>query len=190
MILSKKQKTENLQDITIKKKSDLIQVLESFKYKKLCKIDLLDSLNLNEFRFDKFSDENKKNSQQNLINYIIKICLTQTNTIISVTDVFGNKIITLSSGSVGLTKRQKKQQPLAILQILKILLLKCKFLQNKIVILEFTNIKSKIEFLIIKMLKNLVFVKSIRSYNLRPHNGCRPKKLKRFKRRTKRKVLN
>ena len=41
--------------------------------------------------------------------------------------------------------------------------------------------------LFINSLKNKVFIKAIRSYNLVAHNVCRLKKLSRFKRRTKKK---
>ena len=68
--------------------------------------------------------------------------------------------------------------------ILKHLILKANFLYNKIVVIHFKNAKIYYESLVIKLLSNILFIKSIKSYNLSPHNGCRPKKLKRFKQRT------
>jgi len=122
--------------------------------------------------------------KQVLTNYIISIHTSQTNTLVSVTDIKGKVIISLSSGSLKLKKKQKKTQPLAIMTILKHLLLKANFLHNKIIVIHFKNVKTYYESLIIKLLSNILFIKSIKSYNLSPHNGCRPKKLKRFKQRT------
>lgn len=123
--------------------------------------------------------------KKNLLHYIINIITTNTNTFINVTNVKGDPIIDLKAGSLNLRKRQKKTQPFALIKILKLLLLKSPFLHNKIVSIHFKNVKLYYESMIIQMLKEVLFIKSIKSYNLSPHNGCRPKKLKRFKKRTK-----
>lgn len=128
-------------------------------------------------------------AKENLISYIVNINLSPTNTIISVTDIKGSPKISLSAGLINLTKRQKKTQPMALINILKVLLLKARFLRYNPIALHFKNTKSYYESLIIKGLKDKLFIKSIQSYNLSPHNGCRPKKIKRIKRRTKRMVL-
>lgn len=136
----------------------------------------------------------KKKNCQNLaversseiINYVIHVNLSLTNTYVSVTDVKGSLLISLSSGSVGLKKRQKRTQPLALVSVFKELFLKTKTLDKKRVSIHFHNVRSYYESLVIKLLKPRVFIKTVRSYNLHPHNGCRPKKLKRFKQRTKR----
>jgi ribosomal protein S11 len=127
--------------------------------------------------------------KQNVISYIINIVLSPTNTIVNVTDVDKNVIISISAGAINLTKFQKKSQPMALLNIFKFLLPKAKFLQNKAVALHFKNVKRFHESFFITALKKKLFIKSFQSYNLTPHNGCRPKKIKRIKRRTKRLVL-
>lgn len=132
---------------------------------------------------------NNKPAKENLISYVINVNLSPTNTLVNVTDVNGNPKMSFSAGLIKLTKRQKKAQPMALINIFKVLLLKAKFLTNKPVALHFKNTKVFYESLIIKALKDKLFIKSIQSYNLSPHNGCRPKKLKRIKRRTKRMVL-
>jgi ribosomal protein S11 len=106
-----------------------------------------------------------------------------------VTDIKGNPKISLSAGLINLTKRQKKTQPMALINIFKILLLKARFLKDNPIALHFKNTKPYYESLIIRVLKDKLYIKSIQSYNLSPHNGCRPKKIKRIKRRTKRMVL-
>ena len=134
---------------------------------------------------------NSKNKliKENLISYVINVNLSPTNTLVNVTDINGNPKIAFSAGLVNLTKSQKKAQPMALINIFKALLLNAMFLTNKPVALHFKNTKSFYESLIIKALKDKLFIKSVQSYNLSPHNGCRPKKLKRVKRRTKRMVL-
>jgi len=120
------------------------------------------------------------NLKQNLVVYIININLTNTNTLVNVTDIRGNTKISYSSGSVNLKGKQKVKQPAALINILKLLIVKAKFLKNKPIALHFKNTKTHYESFIVNMLKNKFFIKTIRSYNLQPHNGCRPKKLKRF----------
>ena len=123
---------------------------------------------------------------QNLINYVMNIQISATNTLVSLTDSKGDPVISFSGGSINLKKRQKRLQPLALVNILKFLLLKARFLHNKTIAVHFKNVKTYYESMVIKMLKRVLFIKSIKSYNLQPHNGCRPKKMKRFKQRTKR----
>lgn len=130
---------------------------------------------------------NKPN--QNLIMYVINVVLSSTNTIVNVVDLNGNVLISVSAGSLNLTKFQKKTQPLALLSVFKVLLLKAKFLRNKPVALHFKNVKRFHESFFINSLKTKLFIQSFQSYNLVPHNGCRPKKLKKVKIRTKRLIV-
>ena len=180
MILSKV--IHNSNKIYIYKLIKLIKFLHVVKTskKKLKKLFLnVDFQNIKELKLAK----------QNVISYIINTILSPTNTIVNVTDVNGNVIISISAGLIKLTKFQKKSQPMALLNIFKVLLSKAKFLQNKAVALHFKNVKRFHESFFITALKKKVFIKSFQSYNLTPHNGCRPKKIKRIKRRTKRLVL-
>lgn len=169
----------------------LIKISKFFNMIKISKKIKLIFLLLKVNRLTKKSKNFKKTvsfkNTQNLINYIININLSKTNTIVNVTDINGNPKVTLSAGLIKLKSSQKIVQPFAIINILKALFLKATFLNNKCVALHFKNTKIYYESLIINILKNKVFIKSIRSYNLYPHNGCRPKKLKRFKKRTKQK---
>lgn len=118
--------------------------------------------------------------KQNLVRYIVHINLTSTNTLVSVTDIKGNVKLFYSSGQVNLKGKQKTKQPAALINILKRLLLKAKFMQNEPLAIHFKNTRSHYEAFIVKMLKTKFFIKTIRSYNTQPHNGCRPKKIKRF----------
>ena len=132
-----------------------------------------------------FSTAKKSILKQNLISCIIKVNMTKTNTFLNVTNSKGDLKLSLSLGKLKLKKRQRATQPNTLVQLFKKMFLKARFLEGKTVGLQFQNVRPFNELFVIKTLKNKVFIKSLRSYNLYPHNGCRPKKLRRFKRRTK-----
>ena len=111
--------------------------------------------------------------------------ISQTNTLVTLSNTEGKLLISLSSGCLNLKKRQKKLQPLALISLLKSLILIADFNSKESVTVHFKNVKSYYESLVINLLKDVIFIKSIKSYNLQPHNGCRPRKLKKIKRRTK-----
>nr|YP_009495525.1 ribosomal protein S11 [Psammoneis japonica]AWQ64255.1 ribosomal protein S11 [Psammoneis japonica] len=118
--------------------------------------------------------------QQSLIMYVINITLTNKNTIIYVTDIKGNLKFYQSTSTLNMTGKQKTKQPGALLRVLKEFLSNAAFLKNKPIALHFNNVKKRFILLLINLLKNILFVKVIRIYNfLIPHNGCRPKKIKR-----------
>ena len=119
------------------------------------------------------------------INYILTLSVSPTNTLINLSNSIGKPLISLSSGSINLKKRQKTLQPLAIINLLKSLILIANFKNNESLTIHFKNLKSYYESLVINLLKNVIFIKSVKSSNLQPHNGCRPKKLRRIKKRTK-----
>ena len=128
---------------------------------------------------------NFKSFKQNPLNYILTLIVSQTNTLVTLSNTEGKLLISLSSGCLNLKKRQKKLQPLALISLLKSLILIADFNSKKSVTIHFKNVKSYYESLVINLLKDVIFIKSIKSYNLQPHNGCRPRKLKKIKRRTK-----
>ncbi len=124
--------------------------------------------------------------KQNNVSYIINITLTSTNTLVTVTDIKGNVLISTSSGAMRLTKFQKRVQPNALLNIFKMVLKNSKFLKGSVVAMHFNNVKRFHELFFLSTLKEFFMIKSFQSDNLFPHNGCRPKKIKKIKRRTKR----
>ena len=121
------------------------------------------------------------NSNKKLICFIINIKFTTSNTLVNVTDIAGNPKVFLSSGVVGLKGKMKKYHPTAIVKILKFLVSKIKFIGSSPVAIHFIGAKRYQILLAIKLLKNKVFIKTIRNYNLRAYNGCRPRKMKRLK---------
>ena len=123
-------------------------------------------------------------SNSDLIRYIVNINFSESNTLVNVTDIAGNPKVFVSSGMVGLKGKQKKYQPTAIVRILKFLATKIKFVGTYPVAVHFTGAKRYQILLSIKLLKTKVFIKSIRNYNLKAYNGCRPKKMRRLKNRS------
>jgi len=186
MILSKA--VSNKKKIYILKLLKLIKFLNHSKIHKRQIKNLSGFLTKNSAKPFTYNKVNKVKNQ-NVVNYIINVILSPTNTVVNVTDISGNVVVSISAGLINLTKFQKKSQPTAVINIFKFLMMKAQFLQNKTVSLHFKNVKRFHESLIISVLKRFFLIKSFQSYNLSPHNGCRPKKIKRVKRRTKRLVL-
>jgi len=116
-----------------------------------------------------------------LISYIIIINMSLTNTLVNLVDTKGNLLLSLSAGQINFKGKQKRKQPTVLIALLKELLIKTKFVGNKPIAVHFKNTKFYHESIVISMLSEKFFIQFIKSYNLLPHNGCRPKKLKRLK---------
>lgn len=130
-----------------------------------------------------------KQVNKNIIKYVINITSFPSNTIVNITDVHGKVFLTLSEGLINVSKESKKSKSTSVVKMFKVLLLKASFIKNTAVAINFKNVRRYQELLFIKVLKSKVFIKSVQSYTLIPHNGCRPKKLKKIKFRTKRLVV-
>jgi ribosomal protein S11 len=124
-----------------------------------------------------------------LINYIININLLKTNTIINFNDIKGNPKLYYSAGMFNLQKKQKIKQPKATITILRVLLGKSKTFKTNPAAVHVNNLIPNHQSYIFKRLKQKILIKSIISYNYSPHNGCRLKKKKRLKIRTKVRTL-
>ena len=122
---------------------------------------------------------------QKLISYVISINLLSKNTLINVNNIKGNPKFFYSAGMLNLQKKQKFRQPKAIILILRDLLLKFKNFRIKPGAVHFNNIFFNHQSYIFKKLKHKIFTKLVVSRSNRPHNGCRLKKKKRIKIRTK-----
>lgn len=88
-----------------------------------------------------------------------------------------------------LQKKQKIKQPKAIIIILRALLLKSKIFKTKPVAVHFNNLFFNYQSYIFKKLKKKIFAKIMISYIFTSHNGCRLKKKKRVKIRTRTRKL-
>jgi hypothetical protein len=88
-----------------------------------------------------------------------------------------------------LQKSQKTRQPKAIITILRVLLIKTKLFKSKPVAIHFNNLFFNQQSYILKKLKKKIFTKLVASYTYYSHNGCRLKKKKRVKIRTRTRKL-
>ena len=122
---------------------------------------------------------------QKLVSYIISINLLSTNTLVNVNNINGNPKLFYSAGMLNLQKKQKIRQPKAIITILRALLLKLKIYKTKPVAVHFNNLYFSYQSYIFKKLKQKTFTKLVVTYNYSSHNGCRLKKKKRIKIRTR-----
>jgi ribosomal protein S11 len=105
-----------------------------------------------------------------------------TNTRIYISDIKGNIIKSYSAGLVNLTGKQKTKRYVAVINLLRKVLIETKTLQKTPITLHIKNVTKNYPIKrIIKLLKNKFLIISIKSFNNKPHNGCRPKKTKRLK---------
>jgi ribosomal protein S11 len=128
-------------------------------------------------------------NHQKLISYVININLSSTNTLINLNDIKGNPKFFYSAGMFNLQKKQKTRQPKAIITILRALLSKSKIFKTKPVAVHFNNLFFNHQSYIFKKLKQKIFIKLVTSYKYGSHNGCRLKKKKRIKVRTRTRKL-
>jgi len=121
---------------------------------------------------------------KDLIRFIIGVSAYRNNVIVYITDIKGKLSYYKSSGMLGLIKKQKKRSVHIIFKLLKFLISNNKHLKAGFVnALHLKNINKKLCVIIINFLsKNSIHIKNIRLRNHQPHNGCRPKKIRRKKR--------
>ena len=128
-------------------------------------------------------------NKRKLISYVININTLATNTLINVNSIKGKPRLFYSAGMFKLQKRQKIRQPKAVITILRALLLKFKTFKTKPVAVHFNNLFFNHQSYVLKKLKQKIFAKLVISYIYQPHNGCRLRKKKRIKIRTRAKKL-
>ena len=121
----------------------------------------------------------KKNTYK-VIHYNLIINFSINNIIMYVKSINGNIIIKASSGLLKYSGSQKRNKH-ALLNILNILKNENNFLANKKFILYIKGSRKNYNNLIIKYFKKHFKISILKINNLTPHNGCRPKKLKRLK---------
>lgn len=120
-----------------------------------------------------------------LIKYIISINLLEKNTFVNVTDIKGKLRFFKSAGFVELKGKRKIKQPLALNNLINSLKIDAKFLYGEPVALHLTNVNSFSYKYVLFKLQEKFFITFIRVFGTTPHNGCRPRKIKRGKKRSK-----
>jgi ribosomal protein S11 len=139
----------------------------------------------------KLSDEksNVLKKENYLVKYVIDITFSRTNTLLHVMDFSGHLKFFCSAGVLQYKGKRKKARYQVFRDLYQILLSKFKFIKNQPIALHLKNV-GVARFWIIKLLKKKYFIKVIRSFNTYPHNGCRKKKVRRKKFRTRKKRRN
>lgn len=142
---------------------------------------------LKKIKENNFKDLSLKNNRietelnQNLIvMYVINISFLKANTTIHASDIKGNIKLFYSAGSVGLAGKQKKKRRVAVSKLIGLLLKKATFLHKKPIALHLNSV-TFYKNLIIGKLKRTLYIRTIKSFNQAPYNGCRKKKLRRKK---------
>lgn len=170
----------------LKKKKYLLKNLFQFfnKYFKR------NNINKNSLLINKILYKNRtKNNQfydNSLVSLIFNIKIVKNNIFINIADIKGHTKFVYSAASAYKKKplfniRQKKQLNNLLIDLLKVVINNTKSIQKNTAVLHFKNTNISQELLLINLIKNVFFIKSIKSFNSNPHNGCRPKKLKRTK---------
>ena len=126
--------------------------------------------------------------KSSLVTYIINISFLRTNVTLQVMDVTGKLKFFCSAGSVNFKGKQKRARLLVLNRLINFFISRVKFLKGKPIGLHLKNVGNT-KFLIIRKLKHKFFIKIIKTFELFPHNGCRKKKLRRKRIRSKRKKM-
>lgn len=122
----------------------------------------------------------KNSSIDNIVLYIIDITFSRSNTFLNVMDSSGKLKFFCSAGHLQYKGKNKKFRFTVFKSIFHILTTKLKFLKGKPVALHFKNVGFN-RFWILKKLKAKFFIKTVKSFNIFPHNGCRKRKIRRKK---------
>lgn len=130
----------------------------------------------------KFAESKQEQSidQDLMVMYIVNISFLKANTTIHVSDIKGNIKLFYSSGSVGLTGKQKRKRRIAVVKLIALLIKKAGFLGKKPIAVHLNNVNFY-QSLIINKLKQALYIKVIKSFNQAPYNGCRKPKVRRKK---------
>lgn len=160
-----------------KEKFYVENLLSQVAYLKKLKTNNYKSLGVEKFAI---YNNNKINSQDFMVMYIISVSFLKANTTIHVSDTKGNLQFFYSAGSVALTGKQKRKRRTAVSKLITLILKKAIFLGKKPIALHLNNVNFY-KTLIIRKLKRNLYIKIIKIFNQIPYNGCRKRKLRRKK---------
>ncbi len=159
-----------------------IAIYKKFIEKLQKRVLTLNQLKNNKNSYFDISLKQTDHKEQDLAFYIVNFSITNRDTILYVTDIKGNLHFYSSASSFKITGKQKTKQPAALLKILRFFLINTKIFKTKPVVLHFSNVKKQFIKILVRILEKIFFIKAIKTYNfLLPHNGCRPKKIKKKK---------
>lgn len=147
---------------------------------KTCLLENIKEQNYKSLNYSLFFKNKDFMKYDSLVVYIVDISFSRSNTLLHVMDSSGILKFFCSAGDLSYTGKSKKARVSVLKAMIRILVRKLKFLQNKPIALHLKNVGFR-KFWIVKRLKKKFFIKIVRSFNLYPHNGCRKKKVRRKK---------
>ena len=172
LIIFSKIKKQKMNFILIKKIKKQLAFLAGFKKTKTHK-------NLRILSNSKFL----KFKSKNIISNIIGLSIYATNIIIFLSNSKGNIIYFCSAGFLRIKKKYRKKKIVVLKKLIIYLITKTKNLSKNLLIgLHLKNISYFIVSMISVFLIKHFIINIIRINNNKPHNGCRPKKIKRKRR--------
>jgi len=121
-----------------------------------------------------------KKCNQLKVNYIFCFNISNSNIILNITDTKGNTLFYVTSGILKYNGAQKTNKH-TLLTIINSIVKYVNFFKKSSIALHFKGSSKKFNKIIINYFKTVFKILIIKSYNLPPHNGCRPRKLKRLK---------
>ena len=150
-----------------------INLLKRFNDSKIYKLKFNDSLKSDWLNDKKFNT----NEMCDIISYIIIINSSKSNIMASIISIKGEVLVHLTSGKVGL-KGASKTKKFSMISILKKIIYSYPLLKNKPIAIKLKGLKYNNKLILKKFSENYL-LKAIIYENSIPHNGCRPKKIKR-----------
>lgn len=136
-------------------------------------------------RFNVFPNDSLSTKSKNLIKYIVSFNLLKKNTFLNVVDIKGNLKYHRSSGILEFKGKRKTKQPQVLSKLIDVLKRDTKFLNNEPIGLDLINVNYFSYNYILFKLEKFFFITFIRVFYAKPCNGCRPRKIKRGKKRRK-----
>ena len=175
-----------LNNIADKLKLETSQIKEEIFYNKklLNKISFLKKLKEKNYKNLSLTKRIGLKKSQSIndffISYTITISFLRANTNIHVSDIKGNIKLSYTAKAVNLIGKQKRKRTIAITKLISLLIKKSQFLKNKPIAVHLNNVTFH-KFLIINKLKKNFLIRTIKSFNQAPYNGCRKRKQRRKK---------
>jgi hypothetical protein len=170
---------KHIQNLTKKIKNQI------FFFKKLEKDENFKNLRflLSKTSVFEVSEDAYEDGHDTLIKYIIGISMYNTNTILYLSDIKGTIKFFCSAGSLKMNKKQKTKKVSVLIKLIKFMLPKINFVsKTDLVALHLKNFNKHLSLFVLNFLFKYRNIGMLKISNNQPHNGCRPRKIKRKKR--------
>lgn len=128
----------------------------------------------------RFSIKPMKPLKTPFVMYIIEISFSKKNTLFHISDCLGNSKFFYSAGSFKHKGKDKMSHSTILRKFYRMLILKLKFLRKVPVAIHFKNTDSNM-FWFLQKLKKKLFISVVKHFNYYSYNGCRQKKIRRKK---------